>query len=553
MATATSKLQIIIDVLGGKSTKLTLTDIKSGIDMVGSALNKMGQYAQAAYAAIKEGAQIELAQIRFERLAASIGTTADALMDQLGPAVGGMMSQADQMKLAGDLMSLGLAKTTDEAVRLTGVAAQLGMNMNQLVLTLTNQTTMRFDALGVAVDGFDAKVKALEQQGYSTDEAFKWAFIQQAEDQIKRVGSVADTTAGQLMILEAGMKDLTDSMKQDAAEGIAPFVTALNTMREATDAGVLPFLVYYKQFFEAIGSQKRAAEITAIWSEKLNQQNSILNDAAMRSRSYATAVGVVAAVSWDSYHATNQSASVLDFYATRADNAAQSAYNYGQTLVPATAAQEDLNAALSIAGGSYSSLSTSVSATTTALQEQIDFIQAGGGVVAALIAAANEALDAGDWDLAQSLADEASIAATDVELELDKISAEDAATKISNDLGIGFDEAEQMVADLQASIFAMTSKSYIIRFGLDVPGGDPGQHTGSGKGSTGGSGGGGSQIGKPDAGQFSIGFPSGGGPTIIIDNLVVVTDSAYDLVSQLTTMQARSALGAVAGSGYAGT
>ena len=57
---------------------------------------------------------------------------------------------------------------------------------------------MRFDALGISVDGFDEKVKALEETGLSASEAFNEAFLQQAEEQIKKVGDVANTSEGHL-------------------------------------------------------------------------------------------------------------------------------------------------------------------------------------------------------------------------------------------------------------------------------------------------------------------------------------------------------------------
>jgi hypothetical protein len=44
-------------------------------------------------------------------------------------------------------------------VRLSGVAAQLGMDVGEMTLALTNQTTRRFDQLGVSVDGFDERLR----------------------------------------------------------------------------------------------------------------------------------------------------------------------------------------------------------------------------------------------------------------------------------------------------------------------------------------------------------------------------------------------------------
>jgi len=129
---------------------------------------------------------------------------------------------------------LGLAKSHDEVVRLTTVAGALGMNMNQLVLTLTNQTTMRFDALGVSVDGFKEKVKTLEDAGMSANDAFKEAFLQQAEEQLGKVGSAADQSIGSFNRLEAAGANFSNSLKSDltpvvakAADGMAELIENL--------------------------------------------------------------------------------------------------------------------------------------------------------------------------------------------------------------------------------------------------------------------------------------------------------------------------------------
>jgi hypothetical protein len=176
------------------------------------------------FAAIRGGAELEQVQIRFDRLAQSISTTGDALRDDLSIATQGMISDAQSMALATDLMALGLTKTHDETIRLASAASQLGFDMNQLVLTLTNQTTMRFDALGVAVDGFQEKVKALEDAGHDANEAFKLAFVEQAEEQIERVGSRAEETAGKLDIIASSWTELLDTFKTGTAEFFGPII-----------------------------------------------------------------------------------------------------------------------------------------------------------------------------------------------------------------------------------------------------------------------------------------------------------------------------------------
>jgi hypothetical protein len=89
---------------------------------------------------------------------------------------------------------------------------------------------MRFDALGVSVDGFKEKVKALEDAGMSANDAFKEAFLQQAEGQIAKVGSIAETSAGKLKMMESAFANLGDAIKLQLATtfaGLAPVMTEI--------------------------------------------------------------------------------------------------------------------------------------------------------------------------------------------------------------------------------------------------------------------------------------------------------------------------------------
>lgn len=179
------------------------------------------------YDVAKEGAQLEYTTLKFDRLAESIGTTSDALLSELKDATRGTLSDMEAMALAADLLSLGLAKNSDEAVRLATIQSGLSMDMNQLVLTLTNQTTMRFDALGVSVDGFDEKVNKLKESGMSANEAFKEAFLQQAEAQLEKVGNAADENIGAFKRLEAQMKNNSDTAKMMSSQALAPIADYL--------------------------------------------------------------------------------------------------------------------------------------------------------------------------------------------------------------------------------------------------------------------------------------------------------------------------------------
>jgi hypothetical protein len=224
--------------------------IMTGISSSIAVAQQVAAAMREIYNVAREGAELEFLEQRFDNLTTSIGTTSEALLGDLREATQGMYSDAELMGSATDFMALGLAKSHDEVVRLSTVAGALNMNMNQLVLTLTNQTTMRFDALGVSVDGFKDKVKELEDAGYNANDAFTEAFLQQAEEQIERVGSATDTALGSFMQFESQFENTANSVKTSAAQIMAPAVAELatalkegtdfaNAMNMALDAGVI--------------------------------------------------------------------------------------------------------------------------------------------------------------------------------------------------------------------------------------------------------------------------------------------------------------------------
>lgn len=215
----------------GLSKLVTVAAGAVSIAAVSGALRQVAEAAGAAYEALGEGAAMIKAQDDFAALAENIGTTAQALEEDLSAALGGLVSKQEMIAAASSLMSLGLAKSHDEAVALAEVAGQLNWNMDVLGLTINNQSFMRLDALGLAVDAVEPKIEKLKEMGYSTNEAFKWALVEAGREKLEITGSAADTTVGKLQILEASMTNVGDAFKvglaEGAAEGIASSVTAL--------------------------------------------------------------------------------------------------------------------------------------------------------------------------------------------------------------------------------------------------------------------------------------------------------------------------------------
>jgi hypothetical protein len=166
----------------------------TGLAVASAAFVGVGLAAQQAYATLRAGAELQTTTERFGKLAASIGTTADVMLGKLREATKGMISDAELMASASGIVSLKLADNEEQVVRLATVVGTLGWDMQQVILTFANLSTMRLDALGLSVDEVKQKQKELMDQGMSSAAAFKEAVIQAGEARLE-VGGVSDAEA----------------------------------------------------------------------------------------------------------------------------------------------------------------------------------------------------------------------------------------------------------------------------------------------------------------------------------------------------------------------
>jgi hypothetical protein len=121
---------------------------------------------------------------------------------------------------ASDMLALGLAKSHDQAVRLTAVAGALGWNMDQLTLTITNETTMRLDSLGLSLESVKGRYEALKAAGMEGQQAMTQAVIEAGEAMVNLQGHIGDTTLGAFQKMEASQANFFAMLKADLAEGM---------------------------------------------------------------------------------------------------------------------------------------------------------------------------------------------------------------------------------------------------------------------------------------------------------------------------------------------
>lgn len=223
---------------GFSDIQAKIVTMQSALGVAEQAFAAIQQAAEFAYETLNRGAELTLQKEQFDALAGSIGTTTDALQNDLSAATEGLQSNAEMVAGASQLMSLGLAKSHDEVVALSEVSGQLGWDIQVLGLTIANQSTARLDALELSIESVTSKIPALREQGLSADEAFKWAIIEAGREKIEIVGSTADTTAGKMKILENIVKDVQDEFARGAAEGFAEALEDISGSAQDASAGM---------------------------------------------------------------------------------------------------------------------------------------------------------------------------------------------------------------------------------------------------------------------------------------------------------------------------
>lgn len=241
-----------IDKLGpaGSGATRGIGALAGSLAAAGGVMVAAGFAAKKLWDVMGEGAQLQTTALRFDKLTASIGSTSDAMLGNLREATKGMISDAELMASASQLISLKLADNADQVVRLATVAGVLNWDMQQVILTFANLSTMRLDALGLSVDEVTGKQKELEAQGWSTAAAFKEAVIQagearlevggvgEAEESMMRAAAAVDNFKNSLLssitatLEQAGA---FDALSNAAAElsGFSSFATELERLYKA--------------------------------------------------------------------------------------------------------------------------------------------------------------------------------------------------------------------------------------------------------------------------------------------------------------------------------
>ncbi|MBX3048446.1 MAG: hypothetical protein KIT46_04465 [Anaerolineales bacterium] len=404
------------------------------------AIGAVALATKKAYDLSKEGAQAEHDKQRFDRLALSIGSTGEALEAKLRPQLRGMISDAQMWASVSDLIGLGLAKDEEQAVRLAKVSSALNMNQNQLVLTLANQSRMRFDQLGVGLDGFDDKLKKLKASGLDVEAAFTEAFLQQAEEQVLKVGHAADSTLGSFLRLEAQAGTAWTNFLMQLGEWAEPVIdvaaSGLENINDLTRA------------MQAMGA-------TPIYGSGYVQTLYDVNGLMLTGAELLQAHQLYAELGAEAYHKLGAGITAAGGSQQAWMTDMQRWKGLAGDVGGAAEAGQEIGAAL--AGGIQQSLDAidpKFGDKVAGWMGDLEWKMAGGLELQGIgeqVAAAWEAGKISDQQ-AREMFGSVYAEAQNLQVEMGKIDAGEAAANIANTLGVELGDASQLVTDLQAGL-----------------------------------------------------------------------------------------------------
>jgi hypothetical protein len=296
----------------------SLGDLAKGAAAAGIAFYAIKEAAGFAMQKIGEGAELEAARGRFDNLAESINITGDALLGKLRTATSGMVSDAELVASATDIISLGLAKNEEDVSRLATVISTLGLDMQQVIMTFANNSTMRLDALGLSVEDVTNKAKELEENGFQGD-AFDEAVLIALEEKMTLLGDAVETTSGKISIIKAGFQDMGDAAKSALAQGVEPLINGLanqfmaqDVLKGLYDDGTISGMQYVRMLgmmtTNATGARMVSNEINKILAE----QNTQTTRGKQATEEYAIALDDLANAGRDAQNVQNTQIAITE-------------------------------------------------------------------------------------------------------------------------------------------------------------------------------------------------------------------------------------------------
>ena len=230
-------------VLGGIGN--ALGNFGKGVAITTGALFTGGVAAgKWAFDMASAAAPVEMARNTFDSLAASIGEDSESMLNDIREATSGMVSDQNLMAASNKFTAMGIADTSDEVAKLTGMATNLslamGMDATQgaadFAAMLANQSIPRLDNFGISSGNVRARIEELmtADKNLTTEQAFLQAVMEEGDKTMQKVGDQSGSTAGQMATFQTSIANLQASIGtallpilSSLATTLTPIITAI--------------------------------------------------------------------------------------------------------------------------------------------------------------------------------------------------------------------------------------------------------------------------------------------------------------------------------------
>lgn len=218
----------VLGMLGnlGKVAAGMAVGAAAGVLALGGAIGKLAV----------DAASVDMIRQSFDALTASIGETSETMLADLRSATNNMVADADLMKSANQLISMGLASSSEEAAKLSEMAVRLGgamgtdavESMDSFAAMLANQSIPRLDTFGISSAAVRGRIDELmaSTQGLTREEAFLQAVMEQGTTAMERLGTAG--TEGAAVSL-AQLKATFENLKTELGSAFLPALEAIVT------------------------------------------------------------------------------------------------------------------------------------------------------------------------------------------------------------------------------------------------------------------------------------------------------------------------------------
>jgi len=231
----------------GLSLIQSFADIKGVVDIATGVLGRFAGYLNQVFQAAAEGAQQIRSARAFYTLVGGV-EEARAVLEKLREATNGTVSDQGLMEQATMLLSLRVARTSEElataARSITAVGGAIkGLSAERAIMSFVLLTSnfeaskARLDDFGLTLADVKPKIDAYVASGMAMQEAIRVSLLEAVNEKFEQLGGGAVDAATQFGRLRAQQENLSNGLKQALAPATAALIEGFLHLTQVDVAG----------------------------------------------------------------------------------------------------------------------------------------------------------------------------------------------------------------------------------------------------------------------------------------------------------------------------